>query len=102
MKKITNICLFILLCAATSVFAQIPAKTLISIVKAEDELRFDQTLEDLMKSADGKTRVRAALAAGRIGDEQAVSTLIKLLENDSAQEARTTAVFALGEIESAK
>ncbi|HEX8637519.1 MAG TPA: HEAT repeat domain-containing protein, partial [Pyrinomonadaceae bacterium] len=102
MKKKIHVCFFILLCAASSVFAQIPAKTLISVIKVEDELRFDQTLEKLMKSADAKTRVRAALAAGRIGDERAVSALINLLENDSAPEVRTMAAFAVGEIESAK
>jgi cyclophilin family peptidyl-prolyl cis-trans isomerase/HEAT repeat protein len=102
MKKNLKVCLFILFCAAPNILAQIPAKTLIAIVKAEDELRFDQTLEDLMKSADAKTRARAALGAGRIGDERALAGLTSLLENGSSTEVRTMAVFALGEIESAK
>ena len=70
------------------------------IVKAEDELRFDKTLEDLMKSTDAKIRKRAALAAGRIGDERANVALTNLLEKDLLAEVRATAAFALGEIES--
>lgn len=107
MKKNLKISFFILccltpLCFASNIFAQVPAQTLISIVKAEDELRFDQVLEDLMKNADAKVRARAALAAGRIGDEQAISALTRLLQTDNAAEVRATAVFALGEIESIK
>jgi cyclophilin family peptidyl-prolyl cis-trans isomerase/HEAT repeat protein len=102
MKKIINVCFFILICLSLDVFAQIPTKVLISIVKAEDELRFDKVLEDLMKNADAKIRARAALAAGRIGDERAISGLTNLLETDKAVEVRTMAAFALGEIESIK
>jgi cyclophilin family peptidyl-prolyl cis-trans isomerase/HEAT repeat protein len=102
MKKIILFCFFILLCFSLESFAQIPVKVLISIVKAEDELRFDKTLEDLMKSADAKIRTRAALASGRIGDERAIPALINLLENASATEVRRMAAFALGEIESIK
>jgi HEAT repeat protein len=73
----------------------------VQIVRAEDERRFDRTLEDLMKSKDERIRTRAALAAGRIGDEKAISALANLLENDS-ENVRSMAAFALGEIESVK
>ena len=82
--------------------AQIGQSILISIMRAEDERRFDQDLQNLMKSADAKIRSRAALAAGRIGDERAVESLTALLEKDQNQNVRQTAAFALGEIESTK
>ncbi|MDQ2747068.1 MAG: peptidylprolyl isomerase [Acidobacteriota bacterium] len=99
MKKYLTVC-FAVLCFSLSVFAQIPTTISVNIVKAEDERRFDKTLEDLLKNRAEKIRVRAALAAGRIGDERAVAVLIALLEKDSSNEVRTTAAFALGEIES--
>lgn len=84
------------------VSAQMPIKTLVQILKAEDELRFDKTLEDLMKSADANIRRRAALASGRIGNEAAITFLVNLLETDKDVNVRETAAFALGEIESIK
>lgn len=93
---------FAVVCFSISVCAQIPTATLVNIVKAEDERRFDKTLEDLLKSPNEKIRIRAALAAGRIGDERAVPVLINLLETDSSVEVGTMAAFALGEIESIK
>ncbi len=101
MKKFITAC-FAVLCLSLAVFAQIPTATLVVIVKAEDERRFDKTLEDLLKSTNEKFRIRAALAAGRIGDERAILSLIALLEKDSSGEVRTIAAFALGEIESIK
>jgi cyclophilin family peptidyl-prolyl cis-trans isomerase/HEAT repeat protein len=82
------------------VLAQLPPQTLLPIVKAEDARRYDKTLAVLLKSADPLIRVRAALAAGRIGDESAVSALQSLLENDADPQVRAMAAFALGEIES--
>ncbi|MDQ3132717.1 MAG: peptidylprolyl isomerase, partial [Acidobacteriota bacterium] len=102
MKKIISICFFTLLIFLANSFAQIPLQVLVSISKAEDELRFDKTLQDLMANKDAKIRARAALAAGRIGDEAAISALVNLLENDAATEVRTVAAFAVGEIESIK
>jgi cyclophilin family peptidyl-prolyl cis-trans isomerase/HEAT repeat protein len=81
---------------------KIQTNILVQVVKAEDERRFDKTLENLMKSANVKIRERAALAAGRIGDEKAIPALIALLENDRDAKIRTMATFALGEIESVK
>ncbi|MEO6335101.1 MAG: HEAT repeat domain-containing protein, partial [Pyrinomonadaceae bacterium] len=72
----------------------------ITILKAEDARRYDKTLEDLLKSSDEKIRVRSALAAGRIGSELAIPTLIALLEKDRSIKVREMAAFALGEIES--
>ena len=88
-------------CFAHNIFAQIPTVTLVRIAKAEDERRFDAPLENLLKSPNVKIRARAALAAGRIGDENAIPALVNLLE-DNSTEAQTAAMFALGEIESPK
>ncbi len=100
MKKFLSAC-FVAVCFSLTISAQIPTPILVSIVKAEDERRYDKTLEDLLKNSDEKIRTRAALAAGRIGDERAIPALVNLLEKDS-DAARATAAFALGEIESAK
>ncbi|HKO98813.1 MAG TPA: peptidylprolyl isomerase [Pyrinomonadaceae bacterium] len=50
---------------------------------------------------DPAVRSRAALAAGRIGNEDSVDDLIRLLQQDTNDEVRANAAFALGEIESA-
>jgi cyclophilin family peptidyl-prolyl cis-trans isomerase/HEAT repeat protein len=80
--------------------AQVPIATQIRILKAEDERRYDKTLEDLLKSPDARVRTRAALAAGRIGDEKAILALASMLETDVSPDARAMAAFALGETES--
>lgn len=74
--------------------------TQVQILKAEDARRYDKTLEDLMKSPSAAVRIRAALAAGRIGDAAAVPVLIRMLNGDASEKAREMAAFALGEIES--
>ena len=102
MKKILTICFVILVCFTFQLFAQIPTNVLVQISKAEDELCFDKTLENLMTDRSAKIRHRAALASGRIGRETAILTLTKLLESDSDVSVRATAAFALGEIESIK
>lgn len=99
MKKILFAYLFIV-CFSLFAAAQIPVKTLVQISRAEDELRFDKTLEDLMKNSDAKIRTRAALAAGRIGNASAIPALTNLLENDKDEEVRVMAAFSIGEIES--
>ncbi|CAN5644348.1 hypothetical protein BH24ACI1_BH24ACI1_22830 [soil metagenome] len=101
MKKILTIYFAVLICFSTQTFAQVSTNILVQISKAEDGLRYDKTLENLMKSPDEKIRQRAALAAGRIGDEKAVPMLANLLDNDLNQ-IRATAAFAIGEIESIK
>ena len=82
--------------------AQIPTATLIKIAKAEDARAYDKSLEDLMKSPNADIRKRAALAAGRIGNDAAVTFLAELLEKDSDTNVREMAAFAIGEIESIK
>jgi cyclophilin family peptidyl-prolyl cis-trans isomerase/HEAT repeat protein len=82
--------------------AQIQTSILVQIVKAEDERRFDNVLENLMRNSNAKIRARAALAAGRIGSDAAITSLTNILEKDSAVETRALAAFALGEIESIK
>ncbi|HEU4832943.1 MAG TPA: HEAT repeat domain-containing protein, partial [Pyrinomonadaceae bacterium] len=86
-----------------SIFAQqrpIPLPTLLQIVKSEDERRWDDDLRNLLSSRNPSLRSRAALAAGRIGNEDAVSALTPLLEKDADMNVRAMAAFALGEIES--
>lgn len=100
MKKILILCA--VLCFAAPLAAQIPVKTLVQISRAEDELRFDKTLENLLKNPDAKVRARAALAAGRIGNDAAIPTLAALLQSDKDAKVRAMSAFALGEIESVK
>jgi len=78
----------------------IPANTLLQIVRAEDERRWDDSLKSVLASADPGVRKRAALAAGRIGNEGAVPMLAEMLLTDRDNDVRQMAAFALGEIES--
>ena len=79
----------------------IPPATLLLITKVEDERRWDDDLRNLLSSPNAAVRRRAALAAGRIGNERAVVALANLLETDADANVRSMAAFALGEIESA-
>jgi cyclophilin family peptidyl-prolyl cis-trans isomerase/HEAT repeat protein len=88
-------------------FAQKRAKqpispaTLLLITKVEDERRWDDDLRNLLSSPNAAVRRRAALAAGRIGNEGSVAALANLLETDNDAGVRSMAAFALGEVESA-
>lgn len=82
--------------------AQIPTSIHVQILKAEDARRYDKTIEDLLKSPNEQVRVRAALAAGRIGKNSAVPALAELLVDDPSARVREMAAFAIGEIESIK
>jgi HEAT repeat protein len=73
---------------------------LLRIVRAEDERRWDNDLRSLFTARNAAVRARAALAAGRIGNEDAVADLVLLLQKDDESEVRAMAAFALGEIES--
>ena len=73
---------------------------LIRILKAEDERRWDTDLKELLANANPTIRKHAALAAGRIGDEDSVTALSGLLQ-DKDIGVRATAAFAIGEVESA-
>jgi len=81
---------------------QVPVNVGVQSLKAEDARRYDETLENLIKSSNANVRMRAALAAGRIGDDRAIPALARLLEEDPNDDVRAMAAFALGEIESAK
>ncbi|MCA1555349.1 MAG: peptidylprolyl isomerase [Acidobacteria bacterium] len=79
----------------------IPEGTLLRIVRAEDERRFDTTdLGALLSDANASVRARAAIGAGRVGDARAVAPLVSLLQTDKDERVRVAAAFALGETES--
>src|SRR5829696_2903767 len=103
MRKVitsVSICIAAHVFLQTGIFAQRPAVATgveIAILKAEEARRYDKTIQDLLKSPNEQVRIRAALAAGRIGDEAAISALASLLAGDPSPRARTMAAFALGE-----
>ncbi|MFZ0064381.1 MAG: peptidylprolyl isomerase [Pyrinomonadaceae bacterium] len=82
--------------------AVVPKSALLRIIRAEDERRWDGGLEGLLSHANPVVRSRAALAAGRIGNELAVPPLVSLLQSDNDRGVRSMATFSLGEIESPK
>jgi cyclophilin family peptidyl-prolyl cis-trans isomerase/HEAT repeat protein len=80
---------------------RVPEETLLRIIEAEDERRWDESdMGKLLTDANAAVRMRAALAAGRIGDEGAVAPLSSLLRADRDERVRAMAAFALGELES--
>ena len=78
----------------------IPTETLLRILRAEDERRWDENVRVLLGAGHPIVRKRAALALGRIGDERAVPALIDVMKADVDQDVRQMAAFAIGEIES--
>src|SRR5215467_6275551 len=91
-------CLFI----ASSALAQkvlVHQPIIVTITQAEDERRWSDDLMRLLSNQSPAVRKRAALAAGRIGDEGAVKSLSYVLERDTDTSVRAMAAFALGEIE---
>ena len=78
-----------------------PPNIILRIVEAEDKRLWNDNLSLLLRVGSRSVIKRAALAAGRIGDEAAVPALVSLLQNDKDHDVRAMAVFALGEIESA-
>jgi cyclophilin family peptidyl-prolyl cis-trans isomerase len=78
----------------------VPEILLLRIVRAEDERRWDNDLRSLFSARNALVRARAALAAGRIGNDDSVADLIILLRQDDEMDVRAMAAFALGEIES--
>ena len=101
MKKKLLISFALFVWFSQSALAQLSTAVLVQIVRAEDERRYDKTLENLLLSPDAQIRARAALAVGRIGDERSIPALADLLDKDS-DTVREMAAFAVGEIESAK
>lgn len=79
----------------------IATNILLQIMRAEDERRWDQNLKSLLTHPDAKVRKRAALAAGRIGNHDAMPVLADMLLMDRDNDVRQMAAFALGEIETA-
>src|SRR3989440_11589021 len=80
---------------------RVPEATLLQIIEAEDERRWDDAdLGKLLTDANPSVRRRAALAAGRIGDEGAVAPLSAMLRGDRDESVRAMAAFAIGEVES--
>src|SRR5437764_3995639 len=80
---------------------RVPEATLLQIIEAEDERRWDDAdLGKLLTDTNPAVRRRAALAAGRIGDEGAVALLSAMLRGDRDEGVRAMAAFAIGEIES--
>ncbi len=76
---------------------------MLRIMRAEDERRWDaDDLGAFIADKNPAVRARAALAAGRIGDERAITALVTLLQTDRDISVRAWAAFALGEIESAQ
>src|SRR6478672_2522178 len=90
---------FAVLIFALSASAQVPLNTQVVILKSEDARAYGKTLETLMASPNAQVRSRAALAAGRIGDERALTALSGLLKKGDTN-VRAMAAFAIGEIES--
>jgi cyclophilin family peptidyl-prolyl cis-trans isomerase/HEAT repeat protein len=86
--------------AAALAHAQVPLPILIRITKAEDERRWDKDLQELLAHRNAAIRKRALLAAGRIGNEDSLPALGKLLQDDTDPEVRVMAAFAIGEVES--
>ena len=80
--------------------ASVPAETLLQIIEAEDERRWDASeFSKLFGEACAARARTAGLAAGRIGDEGAAAALGALLYGDRDERVRAAAAFALGEIE---
>ena len=77
-----------------------PAPTLLEIIRYEDRREWNDDLKTALTDKEGRVRKRAALAAGRIGDEAAVPALADVLLTDRDNDVRQMAAFALGEIES--
>lgn len=80
---------------------RVPANTLLKIVRYEDQRNWNDEMKALLGDSDATVRARAALAAGRIGDENAVPLLAEIVLTDRDSRVRQMAAFALGEIESA-
>src|SRR5947207_15238742 len=69
-------------------FTSVPRSLLIRIIRAEDERRWDNEVRDLLSARSSVVRSRAALAAGRIGNEDSVGDLIALLRHDDEMDVR--------------
>ena len=107
LKSLIVIAVFLILLAPLTSTAQtlrprrsISTAILVRIISAEDERRWDGDLLSLLTNRDPVIRTRAALAAGRIGNEGSLAELSNILSNDKDQDVREMAAFAIGEVES--
>ena len=107
LKSLIVIAVFLILLAPLTSTAQtlrprrsISTAILVRIISAEDERRWDGDLLSLLTNRDPVIRKRAALAAGRIGNEGSLAELSNILSNDKDQDVREMAAFAIGEVES--
>ncbi|HKV36409.1 MAG TPA: peptidylprolyl isomerase [Pyrinomonadaceae bacterium] len=98
---------FVLICSVAlmlvsvpAAFSQVPLPVLLRITQAEDERRWDDDLRGLLSNRSAAIRKRAALAAGRIGNEDSVVALANMMKLDTDPSVRAMAAFALGEVES--
>ena len=94
--------LVLLLAFLVPASSQVPINIGIEVLKFEDARDYSPRLQNLLYHPNPAVRSRAALAAGRIGNEAAVDPLVKLLETDRSMDVRAMTAFALGEIESVK
>ena len=95
------ICSFALMLVSAGLsLGQVPLPVLLRITQAEDERRWDDELRTLLSHRSAAVRKRAALAAGRIGNEDSVLALANLMKLDTDPSVRAMAAFALGEVES--
>lgn len=78
----------------------VPDDLHIKIVKAEDSRDAGPVIA-MFTNVNIAVRYRAALAAGRIGDDKAIAGLIDLL-SDPSTDVQAMAAFAIGEVESSK
>ena len=67
-------------------------------MRAVDERRWDNDLRSLFSARNARVRKRAALAAGRIGNEDSVADLTRLLNHDDESEVRAMAETRLREL----
>lgn len=95
-----------LLLFAASAWAQKPAPAntvpppmMLTILRAEDQRRWDEVMTVFLRDPSPAIRRRAALAAGRIGAATTVEPLAQVLSTDSDTSVRAMAAFALGETE---
>src|SRR5215467_13509428 len=102
LQRMITASLVLLVIASTALAQKVLMRQpiVVTIIQAEDERHWSDDLMQLLSNQSPVVRKRAALAAGRIGDEGAVKSLSYVLERDSDTSVRAMAAFALGEIES--
>jgi cyclophilin family peptidyl-prolyl cis-trans isomerase/HEAT repeat protein len=98
-QKLITVWIVIVVVSVTAL-AQRNASIPLRILKAEDERRWDADLQKLLAHPNAAIRKRAALATGRIGNEDSVAALSALL-HDKDVAVRAMAAFAIGEVEAA-